>query len=224
MVVLEVVSTASISIGQDTLSFGVPMLRIGQVQLESPVLLAPIAGHADLPFRRLCREEGGVGCAYTDLLNCYSVLEERPKALYLARTCEEDSPLGMQLYGSSRDPLPEAARWAINHGAKIIDINMGCPVDRVAKKHGGSLLLRDCNQTLELVRRVMKVVEKEGGGRVPLTAKVRLGWDADSIVAPALARSLEEEGIAMVTVHGEQPCSAFQAKRTGRASGKLLRR
>ena len=115
----------------------------------------------------------------------------------------------MQLYGSSRDPLPEAARWAINHGAKIIDINMGCPVDRVAKKHGGSLLLRDCNQTLELVRRVMKVVEKEGGGRVPLTAKVRLGWDADSIVAPALARSLEEEGIAMVTVHGRTTVQRF---------------
>jgi len=185
------------------------MLKIGPVQLESPVLLAPIAGHADLPFRRLCREEGGVGCAYTDLLNCHSVLQERPKALYLARTCEEDSPLGMQLYGSARDPLPEAAGWAIEHGARIIDINMGCPVDRVAKKHGGSLLLRDCNQTLDLVRRVMKVVQERGMGRVPLTAKVRLGWDADSIVAPTLARSLEEEGVAMVTVHGRTTVQRF---------------
>ena len=198
------------------------MLRIGPVQLESPVLLAPIAGHADLPFRRLCREEGGVGCAYTDLLNCHSVLLERPKALFLARTCEEDSPLGMQLYGSAQDPLPEAAHWAINHGAKIIDINMGCPVDRVAKKHGGSLLLRDCSRTLDLVERVLKVVETHGGGQVPVTAKVRLGWDADSIVAPTLARDLEQAGIAMVTVHGRTTVQRFSGRANWDGIGEVV--
>ena len=135
------------------------MLRIGPLQLESNVLLAPIAGYTDLAFRLLCRGEGGVGIAFTDLLNCRSVLAETPKALMLAATNDEDEPFGMQLYGSADDPLPEAAAWAIDHGARSIDINMGCPVDKVAKKNGGSLLLRDCARTTDLVDRVIASVE-----------------------------------------------------------------
>jgi tRNA-dihydrouridine synthase len=118
-------------------------MRIGSLELDTPLLLAPIAGYCDLPFRILCREIGGVGIAYTDLLNCRSLLAGIPKALYLAATNDEDRPVGMQLYGNSEDPLPEAAVWAVDHGARVIDINMGCPVDKIAKKNGGSLLLRD---------------------------------------------------------------------------------
>ena len=87
------------------------MLRIGSIQLDTPLLLAPIAGYCDLAFRLLCREQGGVGLASTDLLNCHSVLRERPKALELAASDAADAPLCMQLYGSAEDPLPEAARW-----------------------------------------------------------------------------------------------------------------
>jgi nifR3 family TIM-barrel protein len=105
----------------------------------------------------------------------------------------------MQLYGNCHDPLPEAARWAVDHGAAIIDINMGCPVDKVAKKNGGSLLLCDVDSTVTLAQSIVEAVRPSG---VPVTAKMRLGWDSTRIVAPILARRLEDVGIQAITVHG----------------------
>ncbi|MEE2907086.1 MAG: tRNA dihydrouridine synthase DusB [Planctomycetota bacterium] len=186
------------------------MLQIGGVQLDSPALLAPMAGHTDLPFRLLCRELGGVGLASTDLLNCYSILREDPRAMKLAATCEPDSPLCMQLYGNDQDPLPEAALWAVDHGAVIVDINMGCPVDKVAKKHGGSLLLCDPSSTIRLAERIVETVTPRTG--VPVTAKIRLGWDDDCIVGPELARGLEQVGIAAITVHGRTTRQFFKGE------------
>jgi nifR3 family TIM-barrel protein len=182
-------------------------LTIGAIRLASPLLLAPVAGYTDLAFRLLCRELGGVGLASTDLLNCHSVLRDRPRALELAATNETDQPLCMQLYGSAQDPLPEAAQWAVEHGAAIIDINMGCPVDKIAKKNGGSLLLCDVPSTVDLARRVVRAVE---GRDVPVTAKLRLGWSRDRIVAPELARRLEDIGIAAITVHGRTTEQRFK--------------
>jgi nifR3 family TIM-barrel protein len=183
------------------------MLRIGSVRLAHPLLLAPIAGYCDLPFRLLCREQGGVGLASTDLLNCHSVLRERPRAHRLAASCPVDRPLCMQLYGSDRDPLPEAARWAVDHGAAVVDINMGCPVDKVCKKNGGSLLLRDVEGTTRLAERVVEAVARDD---VPVTAKIRLGWDERSRVGPDLARRLEAAGIAAITVHGRTTAQRFR--------------
>ncbi|MAB82329.1 MAG: tRNA dihydrouridine synthase DusB [Phycisphaerae bacterium] len=173
---------------------------IGGVQLHSPALLAPMAGHCDLPFRRLCREQGGVGLASTDLLNSHSLLRGSPRALALAETCEEDRPLCMQIYGNEQDPLPDAARWAVDHGALIVDINMGCPVDKVAKKNGGSLLLCDPDSTVRLAARIVEAVTPTTG--TPVTAKIRLGWDDRQLVAAELASRLEDVGIAAITVHG----------------------
>ena len=198
------------------------MLSIGPLQLPSRVLLAPIAGHTDLAFRLLCRELGGVGCAYTDLLNSRAVLAGTPKSMVLASTAPGDEPFGMQLYGAPHDPLPEAACWAIDHGAAVVDINMGCPVDKVAKKNGGSLLLRDCPATLELVDRIVAAVDRHSAGRVPVTAKVRLGWDDDSIVAPTLARDLEAAGIALVTVHGRTTVQRFKGCANWNAIGEVV--
>ena len=175
-------------------------LCIGGIELDSPALLAPMAGHCDLPFRRLCREHGGVGLASTDLLNSHSLLRGSPRALALAATCEEDQPLCMQLYGNAEDPLPDAARWAVDHGAVIIDINMGCPVDKVAKKNGGSLLLCDPDSTVRLASRIVDAVTPLTG--TPVTAKIRLGWDDSRLVGPELARRLEDIGVAAITVHG----------------------
>ncbi|MHC4808762.1 MAG: tRNA dihydrouridine synthase DusB [Planctomycetota bacterium] len=183
-----------------------PPLVIGGVALAHPVLLAPIAGHTDLPFRRLCRELGGVGLACTDLINCRSILMGREKALELAATDEHDQPLCMQVYGSANDPLPEAAAWAAGRGAVIVDINMGCPVDKVCKKNGGSLLLCDPPSTVDLASRVVAAV----AGRVPVTAKLRLGWNRDSIVAPELARRLVDAGIAAITIHGRTTGQRFK--------------
>lgn len=198
------------------------MLRIGPVQLDTPLLLAPMAGHCDLAFRILCRELGGVGLACTDLLNAHSLLRGSPTALELAATNGLDQPLAMQLYGNGDDPLPEAACWAIDHGACVIDINMGCPVDKVAKKNGGSLLLRDPCATVHLVERIVEAVERHSRGRVPVTAKVRLGWDEDSIVAPSLARDLERAGVAAVTVHARTTEQRFKGEARWERIGEVV--
>lgn len=185
------------------------MVRIGSFILDPPLLLAPIAGYCDLAFRLLCREQGGVGLASTDLLNCHSVLRGRPRAMALAASSEADRPLCMQLYGSAADPLPDAARWAVDHGADVVDINMGCPVDKVCKKNGGSLLLRDLDSTTRLAERVVAAVAERG---VPVTAKVRLGWDREHVVAARLAARLEAAGIAAVTVHGRTTAERFRGR------------
>jgi len=188
------------------------MLQIGPLRLKTPLLLAPIAGHCDLAFRILCREQGGVGLATTDLLNCRALLRGSPKSVALAATNDLDDPCGMQLYGNWEDPLPEAACWAVDRGAKLIDINMGCPVDKVAKKNGGSLLLCDPASTVRLAERIVRTVDRHSAGQVPVTAKIRLGWDPDHFVAPQLARKLEHAGIAAITVHGRFTSQLFSGK------------
>ena len=173
------------------------MLKIGSLQLRTNLLLSPIAGYCDLAFRLVVRSCGGVGLACTDLLCPEGVLRENKRSMELAATCGEDSPLAMQLYGADAGRLCEAARWARDHGAAVIDINMGCPVDKITKKDGGSALLCDPENTVRLAEKIVQAVPE-----VPVTAKMRLGWDDERIVAPKLARRLEEIGIAAVTVHG----------------------
>ena len=122
------------------------------------MLLAPLAGYTDLAFRLTVREicgptgggaagseegRGGVGMAFTELLCSTAIVRDGARTMHLASTCPEDQPLGMQLYGADGDVLADAARWAQDHGATLIDINMGCPVDKVTKKNGGSMLLCD---------------------------------------------------------------------------------
>ncbi len=198
------------------------MLQIGPCRLSSPLLLAPIAGHCDLAFRLLCRELGGVGLASTDLLNCRAVLRGSPRSLELAATTPQDSPLCMQLYGNDSDPLPEAGAWAVDHGAAVVDINMGCPVDKVAKKNGGSLLLCDPCGTIRLASRIVESVRKASGGSVPVTAKMRLGWDSTRIVAPQLAQGLEDVGIAAVTVHARTTEQRFGGLADWKAIGEVV--
>jgi len=117
--------------------------------------------------------------------------------MQLAATCEADSPLAMQLYGGDVHKLCDAARWAEDHGADIVDINMGCPVDKITKRDGGSKLLCDPDKTLGMVEKISKVLR-----RAPLTCKLRLGWDDTCIVAPRMAAMLENAGVQLVTIHG----------------------
>jgi nifR3 family TIM-barrel protein len=183
-------------------------LKIGKLELATNLLLAPIAGYCDVSFRLIARACGGVGLAVTDLLCPEGVLRENYRSMQLAATCEADSPLSMQLYGGDADKLCEAARWAEDRGAHVIDINMGCPVDKITKRDGGSKLLCDPDRTLRMVERVVGVLR-----HTPLTAKLRLGWDDTCIVAPSMARRLEEAGVAMITIHGR----TTEMKFTGQA-------
>jgi tRNA-dihydrouridine synthase B len=172
-------------------------IQLGRVCLATNLLLAPIAGYCDLSFRLVARACGGIGLACTDLLCPEGVLRENKRSMELAMTAPQDSPLCMQLYGGDVERLCEAARWAEDRGAHVIDINMGCPVDKITKRDGGSKLLCDPDRTLRMVDRVIAVLR-----HTPLTAKLRLGWDDTCIIAPRLAARLEDAGVSMVTIHG----------------------
>lgn len=182
-------------------------LQIAHVPLATNLLLAPIAGYCDLSFRLVARSCGSLGLACTDLLCPEGVLRETAKSMHLAATTEEDKPLAMQLYGSDVERLCEAARWAEDHGADIVDINMGCPVDKITKRDGGSKLLCDPDRTLKMVDRV-----KASLRRAPLTCKLRLGWDDTCIVAPSLAARLENAGVSLVTIHGRTTAMRFSGQ------------
>ena len=182
-------------------------IQLGNLRLATNLLLAPIAGYCDLAFRLVARSCGGVGLACTDLLCPEGVLRENRRSMELAATCAEDSPLAMQLYGGDVEKLCEAARWAEDRGAHVIDINMGCPVDKITKRDGGSKLLCDPEKTLGMVERIMRVLK-----HTPLTAKLRLGWDDTCIVAPSLAARLEQVGISMITIHGRTTAMRFSGE------------
>jgi len=191
------------------------MLRIGEVELETNLLLAPIAGYCDLAFRLVVRSvsgygglsgRGAVGLACTDLLCPQAVLKESTKSLWLAATHPEDQPICMQLYGADGGIMAEAARWAQAHGAATIDINMGCPVDKVTKKNGGSTLLCDPGKTVRLAKQVVDAV------KVPVTAKIRLGWDDKRMITDTLPAALADVGIAAVTVHGRTTQQKFRGE------------
>ena len=172
-------------------------LKIGPVTLATNLLLAPIAGYCDLAFRLVARSCGGVGMACTDLLSPEGAMRATRKSMEIAMTVPEDSPLCMQLYGGNVDSLCDGARWAEDRGAHVIDLNMGCPVDKITKRDGGSKLLCNPDNTLKMVERIAGVLK-----RVPLTAKLRLGWDDTCLVAPYLASRLEQIGVQLVTIHG----------------------
>jgi tRNA-dihydrouridine synthase B len=182
-------------------------LTVGHVKLATNLLLAPIAGYCDLAFRLVARSCGGVGLGCTDLLSPEAVLRETRRTMELAATNDDDRPLAMQLYGSDVQRLCDAARWAEDHGATVVDINMGCPVDKITKKDGGSKLLCNPDNTLRMVERIAASLRT-----APLTAKLRLGWDDSSIVAPYLAARLEEVGVALVTIHGRTTEMRFSGR------------
>lgn len=195
----------------DNPRIGAP-LNIGGVELSTNLLLAPVAGYCDLAWRTVCREQGGVGLACTDLLSPQGLLRGTAHSLDLAMTNERDRPLGMQLYGGDGDILAQGALWAIRHGATIIDINMGCPVDKVTKKDGGSKLMCDVPRTITIAQRVVTEVARASQGRVPVTAKMRLGWSCNELAAPELAVRLAGIGIAAITVHGRYAEQQFKGQ------------
>ena len=171
-------------------------LQIGSLTLSSNLLLSPLAGYTNLPFRLVLREIGGVGLCTTDLVNARSLLEKRAKAFKLIETRKEDSPLAVQLFGSVPEEMRDAALVAEARGAASVDINMGCPVKKVVKIGGGSAMMTELDKTAALVRGMVNAV------KIPVTAKMRLGWDDDNLTAPDLARALEDAGVAAIFVHG----------------------
>lgn len=171
-------------------------MRVGSLKLESNLFLSPLAGYTNLPFRLVVREIGGVGLCTTDLVNARSLLEKNPKALKLIETRPADSPLAVQLFGSVPAEMRAAAQILESLGVHSIDINMGCPVRKVCKVGGGSAMMVELDKTASLVRDMVTAV------KIPVTAKMRLGWDDQNLTAPDLARALEDAGVAAIFVHG----------------------
>lgn len=179
-------------------------LSLGSVAMPSRFFLAPLAGYTSWAFRLSVRENGGLGLATTDLVNARSILENRPRAAELYETTDDDRPLSIQIYGHVPHEMTEAARRMIDQGASIIDINMGCPVRKVVKTGGGSALMCDELSAARLVEAVVKA------SSVPVTVKMRLGWDDDTLSAPDLARAFEQVGAAAVIVHGRTRQQGFK--------------
>ena len=170
-------------------------LNYGPLRLQTRYLLSPLAGFTNLPFRRICRELGGVGLATTDLVSARGLLEGNRKSLQLIETCPEDRPFAVQIFGHEPSVMRDAAQFLAARGVDSIDINMGCPVDRITKGGAGSAMM--CNaDTVSLVRTVVEAVA------IPVTVKMRLGWDAKQLTAPKFAREFEQVGVAAVAVHG----------------------
>lgn len=178
-------------------------MRIGPHQLSSNLFLSPLAGYTNLPFRLTLRELGGLGWVTTDLVNARSLLERNPTALKLVASCAEDRPMSIQLFGSVPAEMRDAAMMCEDLGAQSVDINMGCPVRKVVKIGGGSAMMMELTQTAALVRGMIAAV------KIPITAKMRLGWDEDNLTAPDLARVLEEAGVAAIFVHGRTRAQGF---------------
>ena len=171
-------------------------MRFGPLHLSSNLFLSPLAGYTNLPFRLVVREIGGVGLCTTDLVNARSLIEKNPKAFKLIETSPADSPLAVQLFGSVPEEMRDAALMVEARGAVSVDINMGCPVKKVVKIGGGSAMMTELDKTSALVRMMVNAV------KIPVTAKMRLGWDDDNLTAPDLARALEDAGVAAIFVHG----------------------
>jgi nifR3 family TIM-barrel protein len=171
-------------------------MRIGPLTLPSNLFLSPLAGYTNLPFRLVVREIGGVGLCTTDLVNARSLLEKNPKAFKLIETRPADAPLAVQLFGSVPGEMRDAAQMLETRGIASVDINMGCPVRKICNVGGGSAMMTELAKTAALVRGMVNAV------KIPVTAKMRLGWDDQNITAPDLARALEDAGVAAIFVHG----------------------
>ena len=178
-------------------------IQIGSRVLSSRYFLAPLAGYTHLAFRRALRELGGLGLATTDLVHATALVSLNRKSLELIETHAKDKPLSIQIFGSQPEALASAARWLEDRGYGGVDINMGCPMAKVNGQGGGARIACEADSACRLVERVVNAVD------VPVTVKMRLGWDSDSITAPELAAAFEDLGVAAITIHGRTRAQGF---------------
>lgn len=187
-------------------------IHIGPVALEAPVILAPMSGVTDLPFRRLVKRHGA-GLVVSEMIASEAMIRQTRQTLRMAASEADEQPMAVQLAGCEPAVMAEAARLNADRGAQIIDINFGCPVKKVVNGHAGSALMRDELHAARILEATVKAVP------LPVTLKMRTGWDDANRNAPRLARIAEECGIRMVTVHGRTRCQFY----AGRADWEFIR-
>src|SRR3954466_1885516 len=188
-------------------------IEIGPVRVETPVILAPMTGVTDMPFRRIVKSYGA-GLTVTEMIASQAAIRETRQSLQKAEWDPIEEPVSMQLAGCSPAEMAEAAKLNEDRGAAIIDINMGCPVKKVVNGDAGSALMRDLKLAAAIVHATVKAVS------VPVTLKMRMGWDHHSLNAPELARIAVDLGVQMITVHGRTRCQMYK----GEADWAFVRR
>jgi tRNA-dihydrouridine synthase B len=180
-------------------------IHIGAVTLKDPVILAPMSGVTDMPFRRLVKKHGA-GLVVSEMIASQAMIRENLKTLQMAQRSELENPMAVQLAGCEPEVMGEAAKLNEDRGTHIIDINFGCPVKKVVDGHAGSSLMRDEVHAAKILEATVKAV------KIPVTLKMRMGWNHETLNAPRLAKIAEECGIKMVTVHGRTRCQFYEGQ------------
>src|ERR1700752_3284955 len=177
-------------------------ISVASLMLDDPVILAPMSGVTDLPFRRLVQGLGA-GLVVSEMIASAAMIRETRQSLTMAQSCLEEQPMAVQLAGCEPQVMAEAAKLNADRGARIIDINFGCPVKKVVNGQAGSALMRDETHAARILEATVKAVAR------PVTLKMRTGWDERSRNAPRLARIAEACGIRMISVHGRTRCQLY---------------
>jgi tRNA-dihydrouridine synthase B len=187
-------------------------ISLGSITIADPVILAPMSGVTDLPFRRIVKGQGAA-LVVSEMIASEAAIRETRQSLTMAQSCPEEQPMAVQLAGCEPRVMAEAAKLNADRGARLIDINFGCPVKKVVNGHAGSSLMRDELHAARILEATVKAVD------LPVTLKMRTGWDDHNRNAPALARIAEACGIRMVTVHGRTRCQFY----AGSADWRFIR-
>ncbi|HVH80121.1 MAG TPA: tRNA dihydrouridine synthase DusB [Stellaceae bacterium] len=187
-------------------------ISIGPVTIDDAVILAPMSGVTDLPFRRVVKQSGAA-LVVSEMIASQAAIRETRQSLTMAKTCPDEQPMAVQLAGCEPQVMAEAAKLNADRGAAIIDINFGCPVKKVVNGHAGSALMRDEVHAARILEATVKAVD------LPVTLKMRTGWDDRNRNAPRLAKIAEDCGIRMITVHGRTRCQMF----SGSADWRFIR-
>jgi tRNA-dihydrouridine synthase B len=177
-------------------------IAIGSLTLTDSVILAPMSGVTDMPFRRLVKQYGA-GLVVSEMIASEAMIRETRKSMVMAANAEDEQPMAVQLAGCEPEVMAEAAKLNADRGAKLIDINFGCPVKKVVNGHAGSALMRDERHARRILEATVKAVD------LPVTLKMRTGWDEQTRNAPRLARIAQSCGIKMITVHGRTRCQFY---------------
>ena len=188
-------------------------MKIGNIDLgEKPVLLAPMEDVTDASFRIVCKKFGA-DMVYTEFIPSDGLIRDATKAIAKMKTSDDEAPIAIQIYGNDPDAMVEAAKMADNadqiaggHGCDIIDINFGCPVNKIAGRGAGSGMMREPDKMVMITERIVKAVSK------PVTVKTRLGWDESSKIIVPLAERLQDAGIAALTIHGRTRCQMYKGE------------
>jgi tRNA-dihydrouridine synthase B len=170
--------------------------KIGPIALASPLVVAPMAGMTDTAFRRLVKRQGGCGLVVTEMVSSEGIVRGIDRTLEYAEYTEAERPVSIQIFGGDPDRMAEAARIIEGMGADVVDVNMGCPVAKIAKHSAGCSLMREPAHAASIISAMTKAV------RIPVTVKMRKGWDEGDLSAPEVARRVQDAGAAAITIHG----------------------